>query len=678
MTLPTDWASSVPTGGTSTPRRAEWDDPRPDGGDRSSAASNVPVVLSMVDVGPWLDPAAGESERREVARQLDQACRRFGFVRISGHGVDSKRRASLTSLAHEFFALPEATKAEVAMSRGGAAWRGWFPVGDELTSGRPDGKEGLYFGEELSTDHPRVRAGTPLHGPNLFPATPPELGAAVVAWMQAMTALGQSLLAALATGLGLPEPWFADHVTDEPTTLFRIFHYPPHPGGADDWGVREHTDYGLLTILAQDGTGGLEVRAPDGWIAVPADPDVFVVNLGDMLERMTKGLYRSTPHRVRNTSDRGRLSMPFFLDPSWDAEVTPMPVHPLDPTDTSMGRPRWDGADVHAWQGTYGEYLTAKVTKVFPHLKASLPRSSVASSVATVRGLDEAPGAAVGLDRIETFADGLDHPEGIAVTQQGQIFVGGEAGQIYRIESDDSFTIVADTGGFILGLSADADARLYAIDTVHKCVWRVEPDSGTTTVFARGPDDQAFRTPNWGAFDALGNYYLTDSGTWGGGDGLIWRIPPGRPAEVWHDGAVDFPNGCAVSPDGTTLFYVESLPGRICRIDIDPDGSAGMRTVLCELGDTVPDGVAITDDGALIIACYRPDVIHRWHPDDGLSVIAFDPRGTVIAAPTNVAFAGPDRSLLVVPNLGRWHLSRGRFGIRGVSLHYPTSEQLGG
>ncbi len=91
--------------------------------------------------------------------------------------------------------------------------------------------------------------------------------------------------------------------------------------------LREHTDYGLLTILAQDGTGGLEVHAPDraSWIEVPPDPDVLVVNLGDMLERMTKGLYRSTPHRVRNNSGVGRLSFLFFLDPSWDATVTPMP-----------------------------------------------------------------------------------------------------------------------------------------------------------------------------------------------------------------------------------------------------------------------------------------------------------------------------------------------------------------
>ena len=203
--------------------------------------------------------------------------------------------------------------------------------------------------------------------------------------------------------------------------------------------------------------------------------------------------------------------------------------------------------------------------------------------------------------------------------------------------------------------------------------WQVTPLSGFIE-----PGHYYLIQQAQGTGGATGNMLLTDSGEWGAANGLIWRIQPGGKAEVWTESAIDFPNGCAVSPDGDCLFYVESLPGRICRIDIAVDGSAGERVVLCELGLAVPDGVAITDDGALVIACYRPDVIYRWHAADGLTVIASDPRGTVIAAPTNVVFAGDDRAVLVVPNLGRWHLSRGRFGIRGVPLHYPTVEQLGG
>lgn len=322
---------------------------------------------------PLVDIAALTGDDRQaraaVAAALDQACRRFGFVRIVGHGVEPAMRDRLFGAAAEFFALPDETKAEIAMARAGRAWRGWFPVGAELTSGRPDGKEGIYFGAELPADDPAVRAGTPLHGANLFPAAPSGLRSAVLDWMAAMTSVGQRLLAALATALGLDDGWFERNVTSDPTVLFRIFHYPPadaDAAGADEWGVREHTDYGLLTILAQDGTGGLEVHSPAGWIDVPADPDVLVVNLGDMLERMTRGLYRSTPHRVRNTSGVGRLSLPFFLDPSWDAE--PVPIDSLSPDDASGGPARWDGADVHAWTGRYGDYLIAKVSRVFPDL----------------------------------------------------------------------------------------------------------------------------------------------------------------------------------------------------------------------------------------------------------------------------------------------------------------------
>ena len=98
--------------------------------------------------------------------------------------------------------------------------------------------------------------------------------------------------------------------------------------------------------------------------------------------------------------------------------------------------------------------------------------------------------------------------------------------------------------------------------------------------------------------------------------------------------------------------------------------------MLQDLGTFVPDGVAVADDGSLIVACYRPDAILRWSSSAGLSILAWDPRGTVLAAPTNVAFVGDDLETLVVPNIGRWHLTRGNFGLRGTPLFYPTPEQL--
>ena len=319
--------------------------------------------VPVIDVGPLV---SGAGDVDSVARAIDAACRQAGFFSIVGHGVDPALQTRLDRLSRQFFARPTPEKAEIAMARGGRAWRGWFPVGGELTSGVPDRKEGIYFGEELGANDPRVRARLPLHGPNLFPAHPAGLRDAVLEYIGAVTGVGHRLLRGVSRALGLEDDWFDHHLTAAPTILFRIFRYPPLPADVRDWSVGEHTDYGLLTILAQDAHGGLEVRGPDGWVAAPPVPGAFVVNLGDMLERMTGGRYRSTPHRVRNTGAADRLSMPLFLDPAWDADVRPVPGAADE--ERAHDTDRWDGASVHEWSGTYGDYLFAKVARVFPAL----------------------------------------------------------------------------------------------------------------------------------------------------------------------------------------------------------------------------------------------------------------------------------------------------------------------
>jgi isopenicillin N synthase-like dioxygenase len=330
--------------------------------------------IPIVDVGPLIGGIGG---RVTVARELDRACREQGFFAIVGHGIDPGLAAELEEQARAFFALPDATKAEIEMARGGRAWRGWFPPGGELTSGVPDGKEGIYFGRELPSDDPRVEAGVPLHGPNLFPARPAGLRDAVTAWIAALTRLAGAVMGGIALGLGLDEAFFARRVTAEPTILFRIFRYPAVAAAEEpalgNWGVGEHTDYGLLTILGQDGAGGLEVHGPDGWVGVPPEPGVLVCNLGDMLDRMTGGRYRSTPHRVRRPVGTDRIAYPFFFDPGWDVDITPLDLPDAPPAEHPG---RWDGADLRALTGTYGEYLVGKVSRVFPGLGDDVLRSS--------------------------------------------------------------------------------------------------------------------------------------------------------------------------------------------------------------------------------------------------------------------------------------------------------------
>jgi isopenicillin N synthase-like dioxygenase len=322
------------------------------------------TAIPIVDMAPL---QGSEADRDAVAAAIDVACRETGFFYVVGHDVPADLVGRVDGLAREFFARPDDEKSAIAMAHGGRAWRGWFPLGGELTSGVADRKEGIYFGEELGADDPRVRARLPLHGANLFPAQPAGLRDAVLAYIDAVTEVGHRLLRGVSRALGLDDDWFDRYLTAAPTILFRIFRYPPLPADAgSSWSVGEHTDYGLLTILAQDAHGGLEVRGPSGWVAAPPVPGAFVVNLGDMLERMTAGRYRSTPHRVRNTGDADRLSMPLFLDPAWDADVRPIPG-PTD-QDRAHDTDRWDGASVHEWSGTYGDYLFAKVAKVFPAL----------------------------------------------------------------------------------------------------------------------------------------------------------------------------------------------------------------------------------------------------------------------------------------------------------------------
>ncbi len=318
-------------------------------------------ALPVIDVTELCTPGHDRAARARVAREIDDACRTLGFFSIVGHGVDPDLCASLLAAGRAFFALPDPEKARIGMERGGRAWRGWFPLGGELTSGRPDHKEGIYFGAELGDDDARVQASTPLHGPNLFPERPATLRDLVLTYMAQLQETAANVMRAIALGLGIDEAWFARTITGDPLVLFRMFHYPPVADGR--WSVGEHTDYGLLTILLQDGTGGLQVHGPGGWVDVPPIEGAFVCNIGDMLERMTSGRYRSTPHRVRNLGDRDRLSCPFFYDPGWDARVQPVPA---GPSVTARNRERWDGDDPLGFEGTYGDYITAKVAKVFP------------------------------------------------------------------------------------------------------------------------------------------------------------------------------------------------------------------------------------------------------------------------------------------------------------------------
>lgn len=319
--------------------------------------------VPVLDVSELITP---DGNTHAIAAEIGAACREHGFFFIQGHGISPRLEERLTRAAKEFFALPVATKMQVGMQRGGRAWRGYFPLGHELTSGKPDHKEGIYFGAELGPEDPRVVAKLAMHGANLFPSDSDDLRHAVLEYLDVMTALGHAVMRGIALSLGLRSEFFCETCAADPLVLFRMFHYPAVAANDETpWGVGEHTDYGLLTLLKQDDVGGLQVKHRGVWTSVPVVPGAFVCNIGDMLDRMTRGLYVSTPHRVVAPRARDRMSFPFFFDPSFSAVIAP--IDGIPKADAARAS-RWDGADIDALRGTYGEYLVSKVSQVFPWL----------------------------------------------------------------------------------------------------------------------------------------------------------------------------------------------------------------------------------------------------------------------------------------------------------------------
>jgi len=275
------------------------------------------------------------------------------------------------------------------------------------------------------------------------------------------------------------------------------------------------------------------------------------------------------------------------------------------------------------------------------------------------------------LDDFQPFADGLDHPEGVAWGPDGYVYAGGEAGQIYRVNLDDgSFEVIASTEGFLLGLCLDADCNVYACDLKRHEVIRAT-QSGKVTVYSKGSPEREMQTPNYPVFDSQGNLYVSDSGEFDKSTGCLFRIRPNGETELVNNESLPFPNGMALNSNETELVVVMSnIPG-VSKFKIDSDGKIGPMEPVVELPKNIPDGVAFDAEGNLYIACYTPDVIYRLTPSGDLNVLAEDWRSVIFSSPTNVVFAGDNLSTLVVSSLARWHLTKANMSIPGLPARYP-------
>ncbi len=284
---------------------------------------------------PIIDLSRLPEDQDGVVRQIGQAARGPGFFYVIGHGVPPEVIEDQFEVSRQFFELAPHEKAEVSIHQS-RAMRGYETLGSQTldASAMADLKESFQCGIEYPLDHPYVAKGYPSYGPNQWPKRLPELQAHSERYVDALRGLAARLMALLAQSLGLPSDYFAalDHA---PAVTLRMLRYPPQPGNADGrtFGAGAHTDWGAITVLAQDGHGGLEVCLPDGrWVAAPPVANSLVVNLGDMIPRWTHGRYRSNPHRVRNLYSHGkhRFSIAFFADLDYEARITPI-ASCLDP-----------------------------------------------------------------------------------------------------------------------------------------------------------------------------------------------------------------------------------------------------------------------------------------------------------------------------------------------------------
>lgn len=294
----------------------------------------APTSIPVLDIGGTF---SGDSpERQRVAREIHRACRETGFFYVSGHGVPAQLIDNQFAWTKRFFNLPLDAKLALDM-KNSASRCGYQPIKvqrldsqDASAAAAPsDLNESYFCGVELPSTHPNAQRGWRSFGHNQWPENLPGFREQTLAYQGAMRSLGDHLLTLIALSLELPEDWFA-RFHDMPVTNLRTIKYPPQPESAqfNQIGAGAHTDWGGITLLAQDNSGGLEVRNTAGdWIEAPPVPATFVINLGDLMARWTNDVYRSTMHRVK-TKKPGteRYSAAFFYSPRPDAVIEALPT----------------------------------------------------------------------------------------------------------------------------------------------------------------------------------------------------------------------------------------------------------------------------------------------------------------------------------------------------------------
>lgn len=331
------------------------------------------AALPIIDISPYLTPSSSPESRSHTARLLNTACTDTGFFYLTGHGISSTTTDKVLELPRRFF-LESSDEEKTLMHRkdagvdDGDGGRGYQKIGENVTKGRRDWHEAVDWYAPVEEDHgPPYKS---LMGKNAWPQYPQELKDTFENYIEEVRRVGTAVVRAMGHALGLPAASTsassegADVFVDATKNSFwvmRMIGYPGLPGTdvqedingeIEQFSCGAHTDYGCVTLLLADSTpNALQVQGKSGdWIFANPIPGAFIVNIGDMMERWTNGIWKSTNHRVIHRGENFRVSVPFFFEPSFDAVVRPLKKC----VEQTGGKAKYD-------EVVYGDFLVKKV-----------------------------------------------------------------------------------------------------------------------------------------------------------------------------------------------------------------------------------------------------------------------------------------------------------------------------
>ncbi len=287
--------------------------------------------------------------------QLDEACRRWGFLQVTHHGIDEALIESVHAQTRAFFALPFEEKQSLVRTDLNV----WGFYDRELTKNTRDWKE--IFDVGAAADEGPLAGARPQ-----WPESLEGFQTTIQAFMAECRRVGGELLQGISLNLGMPQECLLEHFTDDDTSFLRLNYYPvcddpappdaPTVPQAGHLGINRHTDAGALTVLLQDEHPGLQVLHEGEWCIVAPRRDALVINIGDIVQVWSNDIYTAALHRVIASSDAARYSVPYFFNPAYETDYAPLPSVCDESRPARYGPINWGEFRAGRAAGDYADY----------------------------------------------------------------------------------------------------------------------------------------------------------------------------------------------------------------------------------------------------------------------------------------------------------------------------------